>query len=473
MPDKLPTISIPAVEIFRTGKHNNDVYSLADLDSMVDNFSKVSLDPTVKSTKVGHQMGQEELDEQAFTEIFGAPALGYIERIYRKGELLLADIKEVPETFARLVDAGAYRHISAEIYWNYKEGNAVYDRVLKGIAFLGAEIPAITSLKAIEALYQRDDFGSLSAYDDNENEYRLYDYEAQAEAEKDKKEYIHDTRLAKSNLVVDYRKVTSGTTDRCGNCRFFDGFELRCNLVEGTIERKWTCDLFESMPSLFSQDEVNTEETVMADSDKEITVVEEVEDKFYSEAELKLNAQADEIAELQAKLEVAAVEKGEAEVKLNSQAEENTELQDRVTKLETLSQDSQSKLREQSVAGWVDKTLAEGKLSPAEAPLIYSLMLWLPDEAVHKYSVEDKEVSETVSNTLKKIFENRASILGEMTEVVAVSDDKIVTYSDAQEEMQVRGSKYQRDNPEASLFQAYKAIMKEDEDLAKRYSNMQ
>jgi hypothetical protein len=468
MPEKLPTISIPAVEIFRSGTHNGDSYSVADLDDMVTNFSKVNLDPTVKSTKVGHQMGQEELDEKAFTEIFGAPALGYVERIYRKGELLLADIKEVPETFGKLVDAGAYRHISAEIYWNYKEGDAVYDRVLKSIAFLGAEIPAITSLKAIEALYQKNDLGSLSAYDDNDNEYRLYDYESQAEAEKDKKEYIHDTRLAKSNLAVDYRKVTSGTTDRCSNCRFFDGFELRCNLVEGTIERNWTCDLFESMPSLFSQAEVNTEETVMAELDKEI-VVEEVEDK---DTELKLNAQADEIAELQAKLVSAEAEKSEADVKLNSQAEENTELQNRVTKLETLSQDSQDKLREQSVEGWVDKTLAEGKLSPAEAPLIRSLMLWLPTDAVHKYSVEDNEVSETVSDTLKKIFENRASILGEMTEVVAESNDKIVTYSDAQEEMQVRGAKYQMANPEVSLFQAYKAVMKEDEDLATRYSNM-
>jgi hypothetical protein len=43
--------------------------------------------------------------------------------------------------------------VSAEIYWNYQNAQGKWPRVLKAVALLGGEIPAVTSLKELEALY--------------------------------------------------------------------------------------------------------------------------------------------------------------------------------------------------------------------------------------------------------------------------------------------------------------------------------
>ena len=138
---------------------------------MISAFDHVGFQPTVKA---GHADGQE--DEKQARKVFGAPALGYVKRLYRQGQKLLADIIKVPRRFADLVRAGNYSRVSAEIYWSYSNHDGKkFPRVLKSVAFLGADIPSITSLKEIEALYQRNDAGGLYAYDDAKNEYRLYE----------------------------------------------------------------------------------------------------------------------------------------------------------------------------------------------------------------------------------------------------------------------------------------------------------
>src|SRR5262245_56390555 len=160
----LPTTSIKALEIFSAGTWNGDKYANADLEAMVDAFDKVGFEPPVKA---GHEDGQEAAG--AMKRLFGAPALGYVERIFVRGGKLLADIRDVPRRFADLVSKGAYRRVSAEIYWNYKDDSrgAVFPRVLKAVAFLGAEIPALTNLNAVESLYS-DEYGrEFRVYDDD------------------------------------------------------------------------------------------------------------------------------------------------------------------------------------------------------------------------------------------------------------------------------------------------------------------
>lgn len=167
--ESLPTASISGLEIFSAGKWNGDEYTVGDLDQMVSAFSKVGFEPPIKA---GHQDGQE--NEKAAEKVFGAPALGYASRIYRAGSKLLADFSSVPKRFADLVKVGAYKRVSSEIYWNYKDESTgtTYPRVLKAVAFLGADIPALTNLKAIESLYAHS--GVICAYDAKKNEYRAY-----------------------------------------------------------------------------------------------------------------------------------------------------------------------------------------------------------------------------------------------------------------------------------------------------------
>lgn len=241
---------IPRVDIFQTGKWNSDVYSEADLDHMVAAFDKVGFQPPVKA---GHEEGQDKNPELR-QRLFGAPALGYVGRIYREGKKLFADLINVPKRFGELIKAGTYKRISSEIYWSYKDeaSNITYPLVLKAVAFLGADIPALTSLDAIECMFSKAADGTLT-YSDNGNEVRVYD-----------KEYCCDSAYPvnpgmtlpeylvryprKAKEEVGYESMSSDAlSDRCGRCKFFiaDWFNA-CSLVEGRIEPNDICDLFEA-----------------------------------------------------------------------------------------------------------------------------------------------------------------------------------------------------------------------------------
>jgi len=148
----LPTTSIPGVEIFSTGVFNGDEFFEDDLQAMVQALPQTGFQPTVKA---GHAEGQEQ-EEQA-RKVFGSPALGYVNRLYVRGEKLVADLIDVPRKFADLIKVGAFKKVSAEIYLRFKNENtgSVLPRVLKSVAFLGADIPALTNLDSVTSLYSQ------------------------------------------------------------------------------------------------------------------------------------------------------------------------------------------------------------------------------------------------------------------------------------------------------------------------------
>ena len=140
------TFNINGVEIFSTGVWNGDKYSRKDLQAMIANFDKTGFEPPLK---LGHNEEQPEMKD-------GEPALGYVDKIYMNGNKLLADFKELPKKVYEAMKRGNYKRVSSEIYWNYKNNGSVLDRVLKAVALLGSEIPAVTNLEAIEGLYSKD-----------------------------------------------------------------------------------------------------------------------------------------------------------------------------------------------------------------------------------------------------------------------------------------------------------------------------
>ena len=71
-----------------------DEYTLDHLDAMIDAFDKVGFEPVVKA---GHADGQEVAKEAR--KVFGAPSLGNVERVYRRGDVLLADLTNIPRCF--------------------------------------------------------------------------------------------------------------------------------------------------------------------------------------------------------------------------------------------------------------------------------------------------------------------------------------------------------------------------------------
>jgi hypothetical protein len=153
----LETVSVTGVEIMATGTWNGDEYSEQDLDDLVSAYAagNAGIDPPVK---LGHPSDQSLLNNS------GLPAAGYVAALRREGATLLADLRDVPKRIADLINAKAYSKVSAEIYFNLRHGGQRLPRVLKAIALLGADLPAVSSLADIEALYGADLAAIQAAY---------------------------------------------------------------------------------------------------------------------------------------------------------------------------------------------------------------------------------------------------------------------------------------------------------------------
>lgn len=133
-------------------------FSNADLETLAANFTSLS-DRVKPPLKLGH----EPDEKQAL--LTGEPALGWMHNVRAIGGKLVADFKNVPKAFSLLVEAGAYRRISAEIArgWTDLTTGKTYDMVIKAAGVLGASAPAITNLKDIMNLYGRNAGGELVA----------------------------------------------------------------------------------------------------------------------------------------------------------------------------------------------------------------------------------------------------------------------------------------------------------------------
>jgi len=151
------------MEVFASGTHNGDKYKNKDLDAMIEAFNtlKNKWKPTLK---IGHG---KQLSEQ--------PALGYVERLKRVGNKLIASIINIPKIVKQAMEKGLYRKRSAEIYWDYKEGNKIWPRCLKAIALLGENIPAVSSLKDIERFFDEGE-GDVKAYELDQDYKEVKDY---------------------------------------------------------------------------------------------------------------------------------------------------------------------------------------------------------------------------------------------------------------------------------------------------------
>jgi hypothetical protein len=145
MPE-LETVTLKAVEVFDIGTWNGSGYTDEDLDKMVAAFAELRgiVDPPAK---LGHT------DDQSILTRSGFPAAGWIESLYRQGTKLVADIGRVPKALGDLIKSGAYRKRSSEILLDASFNGKRYPYVFSGLAFLGEEIPAVSTLDDIKSWY--------------------------------------------------------------------------------------------------------------------------------------------------------------------------------------------------------------------------------------------------------------------------------------------------------------------------------
>jgi len=145
----METMDLEGVEIFAAGTWNGDTYSVDDLDSLVSAFeeTKTKLRPYLK---IGHGEKQTLLAEDEL------PAAGWINRVYRVGRKLVADVKRVPKKIYELIKAGAYGTVSSEIYTNIPIDGKTHPLALKAVSILGGATPAVHDLSSIMALYSAE-----------------------------------------------------------------------------------------------------------------------------------------------------------------------------------------------------------------------------------------------------------------------------------------------------------------------------
>ncbi len=169
----MATHSVRNVEIFASGVHNGDSYTGDDLDAIVDAYHALGNEMRVP-VKLGHtsddflselssKMGVPSASVTGDETGQGAMALGWVTKLRRKGDVLVADLSDVPDPVADWIDGGQYRAVSAELYWDFKAANGrVYPRVLCGLALLGAEQPAVGEIAGLDkaVVYTRQNGGN-------------------------------------------------------------------------------------------------------------------------------------------------------------------------------------------------------------------------------------------------------------------------------------------------------------------------
>ncbi len=152
---ELQTESISGVDILRIGEgfegggcpDGGCSFTADDLDAIVTAYwaTREARTPPVK---LGHDADQKIVQKD------GYPAAGWVANLRRLGDKLYADLLDVPKQLADLIRAGAYRFVSVELEKDMECGGVTYPTALTGLALLGADLPAVDSLKGLATLYQ-------------------------------------------------------------------------------------------------------------------------------------------------------------------------------------------------------------------------------------------------------------------------------------------------------------------------------
>ncbi len=119
------------MEVFKAGDYGEKgCWSEADLDRLVADY-----DPKVLEAPL------------TIDHAHSGPAYGWVERLWRNGDRLLARVTDVPEALADMIREGGYRQRSVELMKSFKEtGGRPY---LRAVSLLGAAIPEVKGLRPI------------------------------------------------------------------------------------------------------------------------------------------------------------------------------------------------------------------------------------------------------------------------------------------------------------------------------------
>lgn len=144
------------IEVFKTGTHTSSDgtsinYTTEDLQKIVNNYNqKIQIDPTTIAPLVkGHPKSN-------------SPAFGWIDQLTRRGEYLLAKVKDLSNEIINEIKEKKYQKVSISL---------TNDLNLRHIGLLGAAAPAVEGLKPIEFTMNLNNI-ELSSEINQDNELR-------------------------------------------------------------------------------------------------------------------------------------------------------------------------------------------------------------------------------------------------------------------------------------------------------------
>lgn len=454
----METYELNNVPIFSVGVWNSDPYSEADLDHMVAAFAQVGFSPPMK-------LGHDESQQLAKND--GMPAVGWVTNLRRAGTQLYCDIKDLPKRVYEAIKRKNYNRVSAEVYWDYNCNGKRYPRVLKALSLLGADIPAVTSLAALEQLY-----------DGEGHEFKRYDmgmFPSMADSCPQPDAPIELQAPLKTKSVVSYREAEAGGLNRCGACKYFRGpadptgeemYIGSCTIVIGEVASSWVCDLWEvreAFSSMSQYDKVKeymieqrgkkwvlvskSSGEVLGEHDTEEDAMMQEKAIQMEKMQSKMNTQSDgvrspddqmgdpapaegakqmaesketvedlqvmikelqaQLKALQAKNEEAEGRSKTAEMKFVEFSQSVSEKDKRLAALEAEKADLIEKTRQTEKQAWFSALTSESnlKILPVEKPIVEHLYDQFSGGVVKSYSDNGKEVSNL--DALKMLFESR------------------------------------------------------------------
>lgn len=133
----MTTETLDRVEIFAVGEWNGLPFTSEDLDEMVRGFEAEQQSGRLP-VKLGHTAPDTD------------PARGWLSRVWREGDRLLARIEQVPQEIVDGIRSGAWRHVSVELLRDvHTAAGCSYRWLLDGLALLGSAKPAVGVLQPL------------------------------------------------------------------------------------------------------------------------------------------------------------------------------------------------------------------------------------------------------------------------------------------------------------------------------------
>lgn len=149
---------LDGVEVFSSGTYQIDedttvTYTDQDIKDIAENTNRlISEGKHEPPGKLGHD------GAQAFAAASGLPAIGWVSSLKAVGSKLIANFTDVPNLAYKALKAKLYKKISSEIYHEKasKREFGVEGKVLRAVAFLGADVPKVKGLAAFLSELPKD-----------------------------------------------------------------------------------------------------------------------------------------------------------------------------------------------------------------------------------------------------------------------------------------------------------------------------